>query len=201
MIPHATLWFFASALGAFATIARAQRSVVALLHPCVVLLTLGALAIIVTGEERGSPVALGVALMLACAIVCAASDLSTGLVFDAVTALSALMILAISSITHTVSASAVGAVVCGGSLLALYVTTRRRGIGLGDVKLGAVIGAGCGGVPAVGAIGAAFVAGALWALPVLVSKRAKPRDRVPFAPFLAMGALAFLAFESLSIHG
>lgn len=201
MIPHASLWVFASALGAFATIARAQSNVVTLFRPTVVLLTLGTLAIIVAGEERGTPVTLGIVFMLACAIVCAASDLATGLIFDRVTAVSALMILAMSFVGHTENASAAGVGVCGGSLLALHAATRRRGIGLGDVKLGAVIGAGCSGVPAVGAIGAAFVAGALWALPVLVLKRAKPGDRVAFAPFLAMGALAFLAFESLRSHG
>jgi prepilin signal peptidase PulO-like enzyme (type II secretory pathway) len=201
MMPHATLWLFAVALGTLAAIARVRNTAVTFCRPNVVILMLAALVMIVVGEVREAPVAIGVALVLACVIVCAATDLATGLIFDAVTAASILMILLFAFATKSLTMSILGACVCAGSLLALYVATRRRGIGLGDVKLGAVIGAGCGAELGIGAIGSAFVVGALWAAPLLLSGRALASDRVVFAPCLALGTLGFLAFASLHGHG
>jgi prepilin peptidase CpaA len=201
MIPHATLWLFAVALGTLAAIARARNRTVTFRRTSVVALTLAALAMIVVGEEREAPVAVGVALVLACVIVCAATDLATGLIFDVVTAASILMILLYASATRSLTTSVLGACVCAGSLLALYVASRKRGIGFGDVKLGAVIGAGCGAELGIGAIGSAFVVGALWAAPLLLSRRVLASDRVVFAPCLALGTLGFLAFASLRGHG
>jgi prepilin signal peptidase PulO-like enzyme (type II secretory pathway) len=201
MIAHAALWLFASTITVLAAVARARSAAVSYARPTVVTLLAGALAVIVIGDERGSPMSLGMAPAMACAIVCAAGDLATGLIFDSVTASAALMILLTALAVGSVPATAVGACVCAGSLLALYALTRGRGIGLGDVKLGAVIGAGCGGAGAIGAIGTAFVAGALWAVPLLVRKRVHPGDRVVFAPFLALGTIASLGMRLLSAHG
>jgi prepilin signal peptidase PulO-like enzyme (type II secretory pathway) len=201
MIAHAALWMFASAVTVLASIARARSAAVGFARPTVVTLVAGALAMIVIGDQRGAPMSLGAALAMACAIVCAASDLATGLIFDAVTAFAALMILLAALAAGSASATTVGAFVCAGSLFALYVLTRGRGIGFGDVKLGAVIGAGCGGVTAIGAIAAAFIAGALWAAPLLVRKRLRPGDRVVFAPFLALGTIVSLGMKLLGAHG
>jgi len=201
MMPHAELWLFVSALSVLAVIARERSGAVAFARPLVAILSAGALSMIVIGEERGSPETFGVVLTLACAIVCAASDLATGLIFDGVTALTALVILATASIGGNAGASITGACVCGGSMFALYAITSGRGIGLGDVKLGAVIGAGCGGVAAISSIGVAFVAGSIWASALLLSNRARWGDRVPFAPFLTLGTLVSLGMNSLDRHG
>ncbi len=201
MMPHAALWLFVSALIVLAVIARERSGAVAFAQPAVVILSIGALSVIVIGEERGSPATFGVALTLACAIVCTASDLATGLIYDGVTALAASVILFTASIGGNASASITGACLCGGSMFALYMITSGRGIGLGDVKLGAVIGAGCGGATAISAIGSAFVAGSIWAAALLLGKRARPGDRFPFAPFLTLGTLVSLGVNSLNTYG
>jgi leader peptidase (prepilin peptidase) / N-methyltransferase len=85
-------------------------------------------------------------------------------------------------------AAALGA---GGSLL-LAALVRPGGMGLGDVKLGAVLGLYLG--PAVlTALLIAFVAGAVAGL-VIVARRGWEAcfRTIPFAPFLAIGAVAAL---------
>jgi len=200
MIAHPSLWLFASALSVLAAVARARSAAIAFWQPPVIVLGVAALSLILAGEEGRAPVPLGVAVTLACLIVCTASDLGTGLIFDTVTALGASAVLVAASLAGNMGASAIGAFVCAGSLFGLYAVTHGRGIGLGDVKLGAVIGAGCGGAAAIDAIGAAFVAGAFWMIPLLLRRRARVRDRVAFAPFLALGTFVFLGLRSLGIH-
>ena len=201
MISHAALWLFTLALALLAVVARARSGAVTFMRPIVVMLSIGAIVVIVAAEERGSPVRLAGSLSLACAIVCAESDLATGLIFDGVTALGALMIALTTLVAGEAKASAIGAFVCAGSMLALYAITRGSGIGLGDVKLGAIIGAGCGGAIAIGAIGIAFVAGSIWVLPLLLRKRTRMGDRLAFAPLMALGTLASLGIHALGAYG
>ena len=94
-------------------------------------------------------------------------------------------------------ASAAAAVVAG-ALTGLYLVTGRRGIGLGDVKLGGAIALGYGLGIALVAIGSAFVLGALYAVVMIASGRAKRSDAVRFGPFLAGGAAIGLTAGALS---
>lgn len=93
--------------------------------------------------------------------------------------------------------SAVGAAAGGGFLLAvagLYWLLRRgEGVGLGDVKLLAMVGAFLGAVPAlftVLLVGSAT--GSLVGLTWMVVRRRGLRTALPFGPFLALGALVHL---------
>lgn len=149
---------------------------------------------------RGIPVSCGVALAFACLVICAASDLATGLIFDTVTASSACGIALWSLVTHGAEFALLGAGLCIAPLLLLYLVTRGCGIGLGDVKLGGIIGAGIGGVEALGAVGAAFVAGAMCFLPLLLMRRVRRGDRVAFAPFMAIGTIALVVGRLVAGH-
>jgi len=143
---------------------------------------------------------IGAALVLACALVCAATDIRTGLVLDVVTGPAFAGIIVWSLATHALLPALAGVAVCAGPLLVLHAVTRGAGIGLGDVKLAGVIGSGLGGAASAGAIGAAFVAGAIWAIGMLIARRARAGDRIAFAPFLALGAVAFVLFRSAYGH-
>jgi leader peptidase (prepilin peptidase)/N-methyltransferase len=80
----------------------------------------------------------------------------------------------------------------GGFLLAAALI-RPEGMGLGDVKLAAVLGIYLGGRVAE-AILIAFAAGSVAGLVVLARLGWSARGRtIPFAPFLALGALAAVA--------
>lgn len=73
---------------------------------------------------------------------------------------------------------------------ALWLLTRGRGMGFGDVKLAPVLGATLGwigvGAAAVGVF-AAFVVGAIVGIGLLLAHRAGRRSQVPFGPFLITG--------------
>jgi len=89
----------------------------------------------------------------------------------------------------------VAGLAAGGFLLAAALI-RPDGMGLGDVKLVAVLGVYLG--PAVTeAMLVAFAAGSVAGLVLLARHGWSARNRtIPFAPFLALGALAALAAQS-----
>jgi prepilin signal peptidase PulO-like enzyme (type II secretory pathway) len=130
------------------------------------------------------------ALVVVCAAaVCARTDQATGLVFDVVTGPAFVLALSAAIVGHTFANAACGAFVVGGSLFALYVMTKRRGIGLGDVKLGAVVGVGLGAAAGLTAIGAAFVVGAVIGGVLLASRRIERGAELRFAPYIFCGVV------------
>ena len=82
-----------------------------------------------------------------------------------------------------------------GAFLLAAALIRPGGMGLGDVKLVAVIGFYLGGA-VVAALLVAFAAGSAAGLALLVRHGWSARRRtIPFAPCLALGALAMLAAQ------
>jgi leader peptidase (prepilin peptidase)/N-methyltransferase len=76
-----------------------------------------------------------------------------------------------------------------------FAVMRGRGIGLGDVKLALVLGL-VTGFPAVFAslVAGAFFSGAVSA-GLLLARRVRRRDYIPFAPFMLAGALTALLWQ------
>ena len=84
-----------------------------------------------------------------------------------------------------------GALAAGG-LLFLVALVYPKGMGMGDVKLAAFLGAGLGGAVAV-ALFVGFVAGFFPAIAVLVRRgRAARKETIPYGPFLALGGVIAL---------
>ncbi|HVA27564.1 MAG TPA: prepilin peptidase [Candidatus Baltobacteraceae bacterium] len=133
-------------------------------------------------------------IVLATCAVCAATDRQTGYIFDVVVGSAAAILATYAVVTSSVADAAAGCALCGGALSLPYCATRGRGIGMGDVKLAALIGAGFGVRGGPVAIGAAFVMGAVVALAGLSCGRLKRGDVLRFAPYLAAGSIASLAF-------
>lgn len=86
-----------------------------------------------------------------------------------------------------------------GVFLLLFLVTRGRGIGFGDVKFAAIIGLICGYPGTILAFYIAFVVGAVVALLLIVTKKKKIRgDTIPFGPFLVIGTiLAFFFADTI----
>jgi leader peptidase (prepilin peptidase)/N-methyltransferase len=88
------------------------------------------------------------------------------------------------------------AVAAAGALAAVYAVlwfARPTGLGLGDVKLAGIIGlvAGALGVQATITAGmAGYLFGAVYAVGLLVTRRATRGSEFPFGPFMLAGALA-----------
>jgi leader peptidase (prepilin peptidase)/N-methyltransferase len=86
--------------------------------------------------------------------------------------------------------------ICGAALILLgirwiYKAIRKReGLGAGDVKLIAMIAAFLGFWPAVVALFLGVLSGAVYAISLLVRRRATVASKIPLGTFLAIGGLA-----------
>jgi len=100
-----------------------------------------------------------------------------------------------ASVPERLAAAALG----GGALLPIALA-RPDGLGMGDVKLVAVIGLYLGAAAAV-AVLVAFAGGTVAGAVLLVRAGAAARRHpLPFAPFLAAGGLVGLLFGDSLVH-
>ncbi|MGH7157763.1 MAG: prepilin peptidase [Candidatus Saccharimonadales bacterium] len=81
--------------------------------------------------------------------------------------------------------AALGITIISGTFYILFLVSKGRWIGLGDVKLGIVLGILVGGpLPAVLLLFLASLFGMLTSAPLLVAGRASRKSHLPFGPFL-----------------
>jgi leader peptidase (prepilin peptidase) / N-methyltransferase len=104
----------------------------------------------------------------------------------------------------TMKASVLGIISGGGSLLTVAwvyrLITKREGMGGGDIKLLAMIGALIGWKGVIFTIYTASVAGTLVGLPMILLKNKNFRLKIPFGPFLSMGAILYIFFGEVVIN-
>jgi leader peptidase (prepilin peptidase)/N-methyltransferase len=72
--------------------------------------------------------------------------------------------------------------------------TKQEGMGLGDVKLLAMLGAFLGAAAILPIIFLASIMGTLVGVPLMLVTRAGRKLAIPFGPFLASAALVYLFF-------
>lgn len=90
-----------------------------------------------------------------------------------------------------------GIVIGSGFLYILWILTRKRGIGFGDIKLMIPVGALLGGRGALISLFIAFVIGGAVASVLVLTKKATMKTAVPFGPYLAGAAILCLSLPSL----
>lgn len=92
--------------------------------------------------------------------------------------------------------SLIGIVVGGGSLLLVALAyeflTKKEGMGGGDIKLLAMLGAFLGWQAVFPIIFFSSLAGTAIGIPVMITRKADSKLALPFGPFLAVGALFYL---------
>jgi leader peptidase (prepilin peptidase) / N-methyltransferase len=120
-------------------------------------------------------------------------DLRDRLILDVLTYPSMLAAFAISFFTIGWKAALAGGLIAGGALLLIYllsVLIYRRGdaFGLGDVKLGLLIGLVLGSAVALTAVLYGILVGGVMGIVVLAVRRDR-RMALPYGPSLAIGAL------------
>ncbi len=124
-------------------------------------------------------------------------DLKHRLILNLVTypALPVAVVLAAVTPGLSVLQSVIGAAAVGLFFLILHVIS-RNGLGLGDVKLVAVIGAvtglGAAHYAAVDAVLAGVFLGGVVALLLLITRIRSLKDPIPYGPFLCVGAVLAL---------
>ena len=131
------------------------------------------------------------AAILACAAVCAATDVQAGYVFDRVLLATTVAILPALACGGAPDA-ALGALVCGGALAIPYALSRGRAIGLADVKLAGTAGLALGLAPGLAALWVGCVCGGGVAAVALATGRAARGAEMPFGPFLGLGVCGAL---------
>jgi leader peptidase (prepilin peptidase) / N-methyltransferase len=139
-------------------------------------------------------VSLGIAFG-AMLLVVALTDLERRVIPNAVLLAGAAIAVAIAAATDpgSLPTRAIAAMLAGGVLL-LMALAHPRGMGMGDVKLAAVMGLYLGRSVAP-ALLIGFGAGALAGV-VIIARRGAParKHAVPFGPFLALGGIVAFSF-------
>ena len=121
--------------------------------------------------------------------ICAVSDIACGLLYNGVVGPASAAIAILATIGGQTSQMLIGAAIGLTIPLVLHVTTRGRGLGMGDVKLFAIVGLAFGALGSLAIIATAFVSGACYALIMLGLGRARFGASIPFAPFIALGTM------------
>ncbi len=135
--------------------------------------------------------ALGVSALVIALLVCTATDLIRFRVPNAITYPgTALAVVAALVLPGGDAISALIAAAVGGLVFLLMAIITRGGIGLGDVKLAVLIGAGLGLRSSYQALLLGVLAGGVIILGLFVVGIVSRRQAVPYAPFLALAAVA-----------
>lgn len=143
--------------------------------------------------------------ILTCFVILALYDLRWFLLPDRVVypliGLSALSVLAraawLGGGVAAVAGAAMGVLMVAGLFYGIYIASRRKWIGFGDVKLGIALGLLAGGLlPALALIFIASLLGSVVAIPLLLRGRAKPTTAMPFGPFLLAAGVVVVLFSA-----
>ncbi len=133
--------------------------------------------------------ALDTSVAFAIAAVAAMTDLRCGYVFDRVLLAGGTALLAVEVTHGTLGAALAGGAAAASTMTVPWALSRARGMGFGDVKLAGVLGCALGPSGAMRALWFAFVVGAIVAVACIVIRRGARERTLPFAPFLAIGAV------------
>jgi leader peptidase (prepilin peptidase) / N-methyltransferase len=128
------------------------------------------------------------AVLLATLVVVTAIDLQHQLIPDVITLPGILVgLVANFAIGHVSWLDCLIGIVVGGGLFLVIILVSCGGMGGGDMKLGAMLGAFLGWKALLFALFAAIALGGVVGAAVLVSGLRGRKDQIPFGPFLAAG--------------
>ncbi len=137
-----------------------------------------------------------VAGYVAALIVCTGTDVLAYRVPNVITYPAILAAIVIGMIMPDANRGNVwaGGLVCGGTFLAMAIAT-RGGMGMGDVKLAFFVGFALGLTFGVISLLITALAGGAIAIVLMVTRLRSRRDPIPYAPFIALGALYVLLVQ------
>ena len=180
---------------------RACGESISLRYPLVELLTAALAVCVVLVKHSAHDVALGLALV-AILVPIALIDLEHRVIPNKITLPAALAAIAIGLLTRPsgVPQQLIAGAAAGGFLF-VFALAYPRGMGMGDVKLAAVLGLFLTGAVAV-ALFAAVLAALIVGVGVMASVGVKAgrKTAVPFGPFLALGGVVGLLAGTPVIH-
>jgi leader peptidase (prepilin peptidase)/N-methyltransferase len=150
----------------------------------------------VAGSRFDIAPAIAVSALIIGLLVCTATDLLRYRVPNAVTYPgTALALLACVLLPGAGVLNALLAALLGGGLFFVLAIATRGGLGLGDVKLAVLIGAALGLPAGYQALFIGMFAAGVFFLALLAAGIVSRRQAVPYAPFLALTAVAFVLVD------
>jgi len=163
------------------------KAAISVRYPLLELLTgaLFALSVLEYGPTVTGIAACAVGAVLAAVLF---FDLDHLLIPDVLVIPCAIFAFAFALSAHRALAGLESAAIAGGAFGLVYLATRGRGMGLGDVKLAAALGLALPVAGGIALVAASFVIGAVVAIPVLLAGSRGRRDALPFGPFLVVAA-------------
>jgi leader peptidase (prepilin peptidase) / N-methyltransferase len=84
--------------------------------------------------------------------------------------------------------------------VSLWLFTKKRGIGLGDVKLSPVLGVLLGYPEIILALYIAFLTGAFVGVILILGGKKSLKSKIAFGPFLVLGTAVIIIFHAVSIR-
>lgn len=137
----------------------------------------------------------GYAILATILITAAGTDMRMRLIPNRLTIPAIAFALAWSAAVRVphLTSSLLGLTIAGGLFLVIALLS-RGGMGGGDVKLAAAVGAFLGLQYSLLGLFLAFIFGALVGLVLMALGKKRRRDYLPFAPFIAAGCLAAMLF-------
>ena len=81
-------------------------------------------------------------------------------------------------------------------ILLLFLITKGKGMGFGDVKLSFTMGFLLGIMGGLASLYMAFISGAIIGIILVIYKKRKLKSKIAFGPFLVLGLLAMLFFNN-----
>src|SRR3989339_458506 len=137
--------------------------------------------------------------IVSCAIVIFMVDLKKQIIPDEVQ-ISLFLIVFLLKILQGVSVTGLGFGLVEGALvmvpiLFLYLLTKGRGMGFGDVKLSFIVGFLLGLKSGLVALYIAFILGAIVGVLLLVSKKKKMKSKIAFGPYIILGMIMMLFWQ------
>ena len=129
-------------------------------------------------------------------IICAGTDLNTGLILNSVTFPGVAIGIALSFFVPgmTPLGSLVGVLVSGGVVWLMFAVTRGRGMGGGDVKFMAMVGAFLGWDRGLLTLFLGALIGSVVGIARIALGKQERREPIPFGPFLSLGAIISMFF-------
>lgn len=127
-------------------------------------------------------------IIVCCLIVIFFSDFFYGIIPDVVSLIMGITSIAFVGLSTLLFQHIITACIAMGFFFALYIGTRKRGMGLGDVKFSFVMGLLLGFPLIILGLYLAFLTGSVIALILIIGKKKHFRkDTISFGPFLVIG--------------
>lgn len=112
-----------------------------------------------------------------------------------------LIIFSLSALSSKLFASAIiGAAIGGGAIGLLVFVTRGKGMGIGDIKLGFLIGLISLYPYILISLFSAFILGGLIGIILVLANKKSFKDTIPFGPFLIVGGYISIFFGEQILH-